>query len=109
MRVPIPTSRGRSGFSTQLPLTYDSGSGNGPFGIGWSLAIPRITRKTEKGLPRFCDAEESDVFILSDSEDLVPVFKLNSDGSLARDGQGVPQYDEENRDGYLCPQISPSD
>jgi len=32
---------------------------NGPFGFGWSLALPAITRKTDKGLPRYRDAEES--------------------------------------------------
>jgi hypothetical protein len=100
MSVPIPTSPGRSGFSPQLVLSYDSGSGNGPFGIGWNLALPAITRKTDKGLPQYRDAEESDVFILSGAEDLVPVFKRNSDGSLALDQQGNPLYDEETRDGY---------
>ena len=34
-----------------------------------------ITRKTDKGLPRYEDATESDVFILSGAEDLVPVLK----------------------------------
>jgi RHS repeat-associated protein len=37
--------------------------------------VPSITRKTDKGLPRYTDAEESDVFILSGVEDLVPVLK----------------------------------
>src|SRR5512142_3188327 len=79
MSVPIATSPGRSGFGPQLSLSYDSGSGNGPFGFGWSLSLPAITRKTDKGLPQYCDAEESDVYILSGSEDLVPV--LQPDGS----------------------------
>ena len=35
--------------------------------------LPSITRKTDKGLPRYDDAAESDVFILSGAEDLVPV------------------------------------
>lgn len=75
MTVPIATSPGRSGFGPQLSLSYDSGAGNGPFGFGWSLSLPSITRKTDKGLPKYQDAEESDVFILSDAEDLVPVLK----------------------------------
>jgi hypothetical protein len=79
MSVPIATSPGRSGFGPQLSLTYDCGSGNGPFGFGWSLSLPAITRKTDKGLPQYQDAEESDVFILSGAEDLVPV--LNPDGT----------------------------
>src|SRR5262249_25895214 len=63
--VPIFTSPGRSGFDPQLSLSYDSGAGNGPFGFGWSLSLPSITRKTDKGLPQYRDEEESDVFILS--------------------------------------------
>src|SRR5215216_6769653 len=63
LSVPIYTSPGRSGFGPQLSLSYDSGAGNGPFGWGWSLSIPSITRKTDKGLPLYQDAEESDVFI----------------------------------------------
>ena len=64
MAVPIATSPGRSGFGPELTLSYDSGAGNGPFGIGWNLSLPSITRKTDKGLPRYRDGEESDVFIL---------------------------------------------
>src|SRR5881227_884722 len=82
MSVPIATSPGRSGFGPQLSLSYDSGTGNGPFGFGWNLALPAITRKTDKGLPQYLDAEESDVFILSGSEDLVPVLRTNASGEL---------------------------
>lgn len=74
MSVPIATSPGRGGFGPQLSLSYDSGAGNGPFGLGWSLSLPSITRKTDKGLPRYRDHEESDVFILAGAEDLVPVL-----------------------------------
>ncbi|MBZ5605803.1 MAG: toxin, partial [Acidobacteriia bacterium] len=55
-----------------LNISYDSGSGNGPFGVGWTLSLPSITRKTEKGLPQYNDAAESDTYILSGAEDLVP-------------------------------------
>jgi hypothetical protein len=37
------------------------------------LSTPAITRKTDKGLPRYDDPEDSDLFVLSGSEDLVPV------------------------------------
>src|SRR5881397_2387377 len=74
MTVPIATSPGRSGFGPQLSLSYDSGAGNGPFGFGWSLSLPSITRKTDKGLPRYLDGQDSEVFILSGIEDLVPVY-----------------------------------
>ena len=77
LTVPIYTSPGRSGFGPQLSLSYDSGAGNGPFGFGWSQSLPSITRKTDKGLPHYRDAEESDEFILSGAEDLVPAGKLD--------------------------------
>src|SRR5580698_9718720 len=44
LSVPIALSPGRSSFGPQLSLSYDSGAGNGPFGLGWSLALPSITR-----------------------------------------------------------------
>jgi YD repeat-containing protein len=84
LNVPIATTPGRSGFGPQLSLSYDSGAGNGPFGFGWSFSLPSITRKTDKGLPMYQDADESDVFILSGAEDLVPVL-VNPDGEWQRD------------------------
>ena len=80
MSVPLATSPSRAGFGPQLTLSYDSGAGNGSFGFGWGLSLPSITRKTDKGLPKYQDTEESDVFMLSGAEDLVPVLK--SDGAI---------------------------
>jgi RHS repeat-associated protein len=71
--VPIATSPGRGGFSLGLALRYASGTGNGPFGAGMQLGVPSITRKIDRGLPEYLDNSESDVFILSGAEDLVPV------------------------------------
>lgn len=88
--VPIAASPGRSGFGPKLSLTYDSGAGNGPFGFGWSLSVPSITRKTDKGLPQYLDDVESDVFILSGAEDLVPV--LQTDGTRFRDDKTAPGF-----------------
>jgi virulence plasmid B protein len=81
--APIYTSPGRVGFGPQLSLSYDSGAGNGPFGFGWSLSLPSITRKTDKGLPKYIDGVESDVFILSGAEDLVPYLE-EGDGQWTR-------------------------
>lgn len=75
--VPIGTSPGRGGFGPQLSLSYDSGAGNGPFGLGWHLSLPAISIKTDKGLPRYRFDEESDVFLLAGAEDLVPVLDAN--------------------------------
>ena len=78
--IPLPISPGRGEFTPQLSLNYDSGSGNGPFGLGWSIGLPSISRKTDKGLPKYhdhpsIDGNESDTFILSGAEDLVPVLE----------------------------------
>lgn len=73
LSIPIPVSPGRDDFEPELELSYDSGNGNGSFGLGWSLNLPKIARKTDKGIPRYDDFAESDTFILSGSEDLVPV------------------------------------
>ncbi|MBO3752678.1 hypothetical protein J5X84_42075 [Streptosporangiaceae bacterium NEAU-GS5] len=90
MTVPIVASEGRSGFHPQLALSYDSGTGNGPFGFGWHLSVPTITRKTDKGLPVYRDGEESDVYLLSGVEDLVPV--LREDGTRFADETIAPGY-----------------
>jgi len=79
LRVPVATSPGRAGSGPALSLVYDSGAGNGPFGLGWKIALPAITRKTDKGLPRYQDDPDQDTFILSDAEDLVP-FRAERDG-----------------------------
>ncbi|HEV2375326.1 MAG TPA: SpvB/TcaC N-terminal domain-containing protein [Streptosporangiaceae bacterium] len=73
LTVPVTTSPARSGFGPSLTLSYDSGAGNGPFGLGWKLSLPAITRKTDKGLPHYRDDPDADVFLLSGAEDLVPV------------------------------------
>jgi hypothetical protein len=93
LSVPISTSPGRSGFGPQLSLSYDSGSGNGPFGFGWNLSLPSITRKTDKGIPKYQDAVDSDIFILSGAEDLVPVFKKKSDADWEYDTEGNLKID----------------
>jgi RHS repeat-associated protein len=84
MTVPINVSAGRSGFGPQLALTYNSGAGNSPFGFGWTMSLPTITRKTDKGLPQYRDDQESDIFILSGVEDLMPAL-VEKDGEWVRD------------------------
>jgi len=107
LSVPIFTSPGRSGFGPQLSLSYDSGAGNGPFGFGWNISLPSITRKTDKGLPKYLDIRESDVFILSGAEDLVPVFKKDKNDNWIIDKKGNLVFDEEQRDGYIVRRYRP--
>jgi RHS repeat-associated protein len=73
--IPLPASPTRQEFGPGLVLSYDSGAGNSPFGMGWDVGVPSISRKTEKQLPQYQDEEESDVFLLSGAEDLVPLLE----------------------------------
>jgi len=82
MAVPIALPAGRDGFGPELTLGYDSGSGNSSFGLGWQLGAPSISRKTDKGIPRYRDT--ADTFILSGAEDLVPLLIENM-GDWERD------------------------
>ncbi|MBN2450038.1 MAG: VCBS repeat-containing protein [Lentisphaeria bacterium] len=84
---------GTAGHTPSVVLRYDGANGNGPLGIGWTLDVPFVQRRTQKGIPRYVDApngvdddsdgnidetDEIDVFVDSDAEELVPV--ANPDG-----------------------------
>ena len=79
MQVPLPLTPGRSGFTPSLNLSYSSGGGNSEFGLGWSLGLPSIQRRTDKKLPEYDDANESDVFLLAGAEDLQPLLVADGD------------------------------
>jgi RHS repeat-associated protein len=90
MHVPIVTSPGRDGFGPALRIAYDTGLGNGPFGIGWTLGLPAITRKTDLGLPRY---QDDDTFLIAGAEDLVPL--RNNSGTFqadVREGHRIQRY-----------------
>ncbi|HEU4706052.1 MAG TPA: SpvB/TcaC N-terminal domain-containing protein [Solirubrobacterales bacterium] len=72
--VPVFTSPARGGSGPALGLGYDSSAGNGPFGLGWRLPTPAISRKTSSGVPRYDDEADSDTFALEGAEDLVPLL-----------------------------------
>ncbi len=72
--LPLPLSPSRGGYMPEIALNYNSGNGNSPFGLGWDLSVPSISRRTDKKLPEYRDEEESDTFIYSGSEDLVPLL-----------------------------------
>ena len=96
LAIPVATSPGRAGFGPSLSLSYDSGAGNGPFGLGWKMSLPAITRKTDKGLPRYVDDPDTDTFMLAGAEDLVPI-RTERDG---RWEQAPVRQAEDGRD-YL--------
>ena len=61
--------------------------------------MPSITRRTDKGLPQYRDSFESDIFVLSGAEDLVPVLICDDDGQ--------PRHDEFECHGYRVKRYRP--
>jgi RHS repeat-associated protein len=92
LTVPVATSSGRAGFGPTLTLEYDSGGGNSFVGLGWHISVPAITRKTDKGLPRYQDDPDLDTFMLSGHDDLVPIRE-------ERDGAWEQVPEHRSRDG----------
>jgi RHS repeat-associated protein len=78
--IPLPLSPNRNGFTPQLSLSYNSGAGNGLFGMGWDIDLPSIQRRTDKKLPRYFDTNvleniaSEDSFMFSGVEELVPLL-----------------------------------
>lgn len=90
LSIPLPLPPGRGGFGPRAGLGYTSGGGNGPFGLGWNVDVPVISRKTALGVPVYDDT--ADVFLLAGSDDLVPVgspaagvtrYRPRTEGSFA--------------------------
>jgi RHS repeat-associated protein len=78
LAIPLPAQAIRGGLSPELSLAYHSGDGNGPFGAGWSVGVPAISRRTDFGVPQYRDDEDSDRFVASGHDELVRV--LGDDG-----------------------------
>lgn len=93
--IPLPFSNAR-GATPSLNVNYSSGAGNGVFGLGWNLSLPSVKRKTDRELPQYIDQIDSDTFTFSETEDLVPEFKRNPDGSFETDTEGDYMVREED-------------
>jgi hypothetical protein len=115
--VPISVPPGRGSLQPQLNLSYSTGTGNGPFGLGWVLSLPGVSRKTSRGVPRY---DAGDVFLLSGVEDLVPVvgggtarqrYRPRTEGLFARiEHVQSPEQDHwevRSKDGLLTRYGSP--
>lgn len=73
--VNLEVPPGINGQQPSLTLSYNSGGGNGPFGLGWDLSAPSIERQLKDGIPKY---DDSDKFTYNGNE-LVPLV----DGSWA--------------------------
>ncbi len=77
LSIPIATSPCRN-ITPDLSISYSSAAGNGTFGLGWGIAVPSISRKTSKGIPRYTN---NDIFVLSGADDLVPEATSTLEGN----------------------------
>lgn len=74
--IKIQVPMGTAGHTPRLALSYEGGWGDGPAGIGWMFEPGAVTRRTDRGIPRYVDGPNG----------------LDDDG----DGQ-VDEPDEEDR------------
>src|SRR5690348_5266912 len=72
LTIPLQLPPGRNGLQPSPALSYSTGNPNGPFGLGWTLPVPGVRRKTDKGIPHYDPQHpDLDTFVLSGAEDLV--------------------------------------
>ncbi|AZF06453.1 SpvB/TcaC N-terminal domain-containing protein [Pseudomonas sp. R5-89-07] len=50
--IALPISPGR-GYAPAMSLSYHSGAGNSPFGLGWGVPQPAVSRRTSHGVPSY--------------------------------------------------------
>ncbi len=100
LTVPLGLTAGREGATPPLVLSYDSGAGNSPFGIGFSVTVNRVSRRVRTGVPQYSDA---DGYELTGVDDLVPALRQEPDGGW------VPDLGTEMIDGapHLVEQFVP--
>ena len=96
--VSISVPPGRAGLAPSVRLGYNSFSGNGIAGIGWSLEFISVKRQTDKGFPEY---DSGDTFVFG-GEELVPLnnagqdWRCENERSFQRlrridsDGDGLP-------------------
>jgi RHS repeat-associated protein len=81
--IPVPLTAAR-GFEPKLSIDYNSGAGNGVFGIGFSLSIPKITLRTSLGIPRY---QGNDIYLLNGTE------LVKKDKASYKDDKGDDVYE----------------
>ncbi len=86
--IPIEVPEGFPGLTPALSLTYSSAGGNSVVGVGWELHAPFIERTSNRGLPRYTDADR---FAADGSAQLVrlpgtnpPTFRARHEGGFVR-------------------------
>lgn len=92
--LPLPISPCAQGGTPSLRLGYDSGNGNGAFGVGWALDRPSVRRMTRRGVPRYRGL--SDPMELTGLGEIVPERALAGQAGTIRtepaDGAEITLY-----------------
>lgn len=84
LQVKLP--QGTSSHTPELHINYNSGTGDSPVGIGWNFGPSSISRKTDRGLPRYVDSDNSsddDKDGLVDELDEIDLFVYGRDDLVA--------------------------
>ncbi|WP_460063457.1 SpvB/TcaC N-terminal domain-containing protein [Pseudomonas sp. H2_H09] len=66
--IALPISPAR-GYAPAMTLSYHSTAGNGPFGLGWTINLSAIRRRTAHGVPAYTEHDE---FIGPDAQTWLP-------------------------------------
>lgn len=73
--IPVPVTKAR-GFEPILSINYSSGTGNGIFGLGFSLSLSSISIRTSNGIPRYDGTDtyqlDGDALVAQESSTTVP-------------------------------------
>ncbi|MHB1843968.1 MAG: FG-GAP-like repeat-containing protein [Deltaproteobacteria bacterium] len=95
--IPVALPPGPKPLLPDLTLRYDSRGGDGPVGVGWSLDVPCVQRRTDLGMPRYADPvamAPTDELLWNGArlvEVAAGVYRLRDEGELVRlvaEGQG---------------------
>lgn len=81
--IPFPISKAR-GLEPEISITYNSGSGNGSFGMGYSLGLEKITLRTEQCIPKY---DDKDIYLLNGTE-----LVKNNENSEKKSGYIIQKY-----------------
>ena len=104
LKVDVPVTEITRWGTPSLSLDYDSGSGNGIFGLGWALiGVPSIVRKTSHGVPTYNGEEDAFVY---GGDELVPLFE-KVDGEFKKDSNGQYIIGDVSRGEYSIRRYSP--
>ena len=76
--IPLDIPNGPNDIAPKLNLSYNTASGNGPFGMGFSLNLLAISRSTNKCIPNYTD---SDTLVLEGAGKMLkfPGFRVETD------------------------------